>query len=237
MDDTQREFFSTRTREQTEIVITRFNESLDWIEGAEHVCTVYNKGAPFITKAKCINVPNNGVGLETILRHIITRYHSLSEITMFCQGNINDREDQIIFPFEWYFTNFDSKGIKGRESTMCDSSTFRYQGRCDNESCRAIGNRNLGEFRKQVVGIPYSKAYDYFVRGDWISLTKACILKKPRAYYTHLYNSCRWKRGIYVEECWYLERSLHTIFTKPYEYKFRFPIDDTVSLQEIIDGR
>jgi len=233
MDETQKDFFSSKQKSQTEIVITRFNESLDWIQGVEHICTIYNKGEPFTSKATCIDVSNNGLGLETLLRHIIIRYHSLAEITMFCQGNIDDRSDQVMYAFDWYFTNMDSKGIKGRTSLQCDLPTFRNKEKCENEACWAIGGRNLGQFRKEVVGIPYNMGNEYWVRGDWISLSKACILKKPRAYYSHLYSSCDWKRGIFLEECWYLERSLYTIFTKPFDNKMRFPADDSITVTNI----
>ena len=77
-----------------ELVLARFNENLDWI-GEIDACwniTVYNKGnnatLPKIRPYTSVDVPNTPGGREseTFLRHIIYRYDSLADYTVFSQG-------------------------------------------------------------------------------------------------------------------------------------------------------
>ena len=63
---------------ESEIVITRYNESLEWTKTVAHLCTVYNKGSKTIFSYpynKVLCVPNIGYGIETILLHIILNYY------------------------------------------------------------------------------------------------------------------------------------------------------------------
>jgi hypothetical protein len=219
-----KEWFLNQKRENLEIVITRFQEDLAWTDGLEHICTIYNKGQPFTkSSATVINVPNYGVGLETIFRHIILRYDSLAPITFFAQGTIADREDQPLYPLEYYFIDIPNSGVKGYLTDAYDKSNSRYQTRLSSPSCISIENRNLGKFRSEVVGIPYKFLQEFWVRGDWFSVTAETIRKKPRNYYIYLYNACQFQRGICVEELWFLERSNYCIFTRPLQRDFVYP--------------
>ena len=144
--------FCEMKRSQAEFVITRYNESLDWIKGIEHLSTIYNKGEPiFIDKANIEQRSNYGLGIETMLRHIISRYDTLSDITMFCQGNIADRTDQPLYPLPWYFNDM-GNGVKGYLTDAYDAPKSRYNMR--DLVVPAMHNRNLDEFRK-FIGIPY----------------------------------------------------------------------------------
>jgi len=236
-----RRMFCDKTKAEAEFVVTRFQEDLAWISGLEHLVTIYNKGHmipmdPISWQgATVINVPNYGVGLETILRHIITRYDSLADTTMFCQGNLADRIDQPMYQLEWYFDFTDTesvkKGVKGVLTDSYDVPKSRYRFRLNDASssaCHAVNNRNLREFREKVVGIPYKYLVEFWVRGDWISVRRDTILKKPLDYYRHLYDACKFGRGILVEECWFLEHSLYSIFTQPVRLAFSYPVDSAI---------
>ena len=85
--------------------------------------------------------------------------------------------------------------------------------------CKQYG---LREFRDRVVGIPYKYLVEFWVRGDWISVQRDVIRKKPREYYMYLYESCKFGRGIFVEECWFLEHSLYSIFTQNVRRDFTY---------------
>ncbi len=219
-----KEWFHNQTKENMEIVITRYQEDLSWTDGIEHICTIYNKGLTITKKnATVINTPNFGADLETILRHIITRYNSLSPITFFAQGTLADREDQPLYPLPFYFTNLPSSGVKAYITDAYDKSNSRYHNRISSPSCTSINNRNLGQFRSEVVGIPYKFLQEFWVRGDWFSVTAEIIRKKPVEYYIHLYKSCEFQRGIFIEEVWFLERSYYSIFTRPLQRDFVYP--------------
>lgn len=208
------DFFQTKQRHQYEFVITRFREDLEWTKGIEHLCTIYNKGERFdCSGARIKNVPNNGVGLETILRHIIEEYTSLADVTLFCQGTVGDRKDQPLYPFKWYFENTTVNDIKANTIEAYDLPSSRYT------PIKTPG-RTLGEFRDQVIGIPYKNLSEKWVKGDWIAVGRNIIHKKPREYYEYIYKQCHFERGIFLEECYFLERSMYSIFTQPLKRGF-----------------
>jgi hypothetical protein len=200
------DFFKNKTKSQCEFVITRFNESLDWIQGIEHLCTIYNKGTTFdISGSTVINVPNYGMGIETMLNHIIQRYNSLADVTMFCQGNIGDRSDQPIYPFVWYFKDTSVNDVRANITSISDSPSFKWGD--EPETC------TLKEFRETVIRIPYNIMTQKWVKGDWISVGRQKIIQHPLEYYSNIYNKCRFYRGIRIPELYYLERSFYIIFT------------------------
>ena len=208
------DFFKRKQKSECEFVITRFQEDLLWTKGIEHLCTVYNKGGAFDLSGAIIQcVPNKGVGLETVLRHIIERYESLATTTFFCQGTVADRQDQPLYPFRWYFEDANADTIRGHTIEAYDigSTKFIFDG---------AYRRTLSQFRDEVVGIPYRNLVEKWVKGDWIAVGRNVIRKKPRAYYEYIYKQCHFERGIFLEECYFLERSLYSIFTTNYKRGF-----------------
>ena len=220
------ELFTDVSPSQAEIVITRYSESLEWTKDIAHLCTVYNKGPtplPSYFFNKVIATPNNGLGIETILRHIILNYDSLALTTFFCQGTLADRIDQPLYPLEWYLLNQSATDFKGLEDNLNESPNYRIIEKvADNQVCQAIEGRTFGTFRKEVVGISYRQGIDRWVRGDWFSIGRDRIRAKPIQYYMGLYMRCQFHRGIAVEELWYLERSYHSTFNRPIDPLFKF---------------
>lgn len=74
-----------------EILIAHYNEDLSWLEGNQDICAIYSKGgaknAPPYPYQALENIGREG---HTYLHHIIERYHSLADITVFLQGRIDD---------------------------------------------------------------------------------------------------------------------------------------------------
>lgn len=234
------ELFTDVSPSQAEIVITRYNEQLDWTKDIAHLCTVYNKGptpVPSYFFNKVIATPNTGHDIETILRHIILNYDSLAFTTFFCQGTLVDRIDQPLYPLEWYLLNQSATDFKGVEDTLNESPNYRIiEKNPNNQLCHAVDGRNLGNFRKEVVGITYRQGIDKWVRGDWFSVGRDRIRAKPVQYYMGLYMRCQFHRGIAVEEVWYLERSYHSIFNRPIDPLFKFipPVEKQKELLEYL---
>jgi hypothetical protein len=219
-------FFKTIHKNNFEIVITRFDETLDWTEGIEHLCTVYNKGEPFSYKGTVINVPNYGLDLEVILRHIITNYNSLSRITFFAQGLIADRTDQPLFPIKEYYTQCSPISIFANTTIASDPPTWQYEpSKYLNEYFQSVNKDTLSSFRKNIVHIPYQYLKEKWVRGLWMSVGKYCIRTKSLEYYKKLYEACKFNRATRIEEIWFLERSIYSIFILPILY----PIGDDLS--------
>jgi hypothetical protein len=209
---------------EAEIVITRYDEDLQWTEDFAHLCTVYNKGPTLSNDggfAKVIEVPNYGINEEVLLRHIIENYDNLATMTFFCQGKILDRPDQPLYPILYYLQNPKSTDIRGFFYKSYDIPTWKYSGRASDASCLALEGRTLAQFRTDIIGIPYKRWGELWAAGDWLSVGSALIRSKPREYYIWIYNQCRLDRGIIVEEVSFLERSFHSIFTRPLDPEFQ----------------
>lgn len=72
------------TKEKFEIVIARYNEDLRWAEDYAELVTIYNKGEDL---KDTITLENIGREPHTYLYHIVNNYNSLSEYTIFLQGD------------------------------------------------------------------------------------------------------------------------------------------------------
>lgn len=67
------------------LVVARYNENIDWLNGIEFDYIVYNKGSDL--DMPNIKLPNIGREAHTYLHHIIHNYAFLDEFTVFCQGD------------------------------------------------------------------------------------------------------------------------------------------------------
>jgi len=211
-----KDFFKGLTKQQFEIVITRFNEDLSWTDGIEHLCTVYNKGEPF-SKGHCAirQVLNYGLGTETILRHIVEQYNNLSDVTFFCQATLCDRDDQPLYPLETYAKCRLDEIVCVKED-LWELPTARFRWRVSSPECVSVDDVDIATWRKVVFGgqLPFRGAYESWVKGDWIAAGCERIRRRPKKFYKDLYDACEFHRGIQVEELWFLERSFHSILQK-----------------------
>lgn len=80
-----------------ELVVARYKEDLSWLKEvpSDIKIIVYNKGDP-IHNIKHIQRPNVGREGETYAHHIISRYDSLPEVTIFTQGNPFDHSPKFL---------------------------------------------------------------------------------------------------------------------------------------------
>lgn len=78
-----------------EIVVCRFNETLEWCNKYKDIVTVYNKGLDDID-FDFTRLPNIGRDPHTYVTHIIRNWDNLADHTFFAQGNVNDRPEQTL---------------------------------------------------------------------------------------------------------------------------------------------
>ena len=71
------------------IVVSRYNEDINWLLNNDNNCIIYNKGDLLNVKNE-ISLPNVGRESHTYLHYIITNYDNLPDVVCFTQGKISD---------------------------------------------------------------------------------------------------------------------------------------------------
>jgi hypothetical protein len=76
------------------IVVARYNENIEWTKQFNNVI-IYNKGES-LNESNEILLPNVGREGHTYYKHIYDNYDTLSEYTIFLQGNPFDHSPNIL---------------------------------------------------------------------------------------------------------------------------------------------
>ena len=71
-----------------ELVVAHYTENLNWLRNlpAGSQKTIYDKSPEGLTEWETSTLPNVGREAHTYLHHIVSRYDTLAEWTIFCQG-------------------------------------------------------------------------------------------------------------------------------------------------------
>jgi hypothetical protein len=88
---------TTNNTNNIKIIITRYNESLNWAKKFNNVL-LYNKGNqndPILNDFNYINIPNVGRDIHTIFYHIYHNYDSLDDYLVFLQGFAHDHSPNL----------------------------------------------------------------------------------------------------------------------------------------------
>lgn len=101
-----------------EIVIAHYSEDLSWLGDDARSCTIYSKGGEK-NAPPCphIAIPNIGREGQTFLHHIIERYDSLADVTLFLQGRVDDH----------FSITFDEVKERARNTEPGQITTFPYR--------------------------------------------------------------------------------------------------------------
>ena len=155
-----------KTKSYFEIVITRFDENIDWSDNYILHRTIYNKGEE---NPNCdyIQRPNWGRDGETILYHIINNWDNLAEITFFCQGTLNDRKDQIINETDLlnYVKCNKLHIFKRVNAPPPHASYYKFK-------------KNIGELYEELFNEKYNRNFRW-CPGMWISVRREVIMNVP----------------------------------------------------------
>ena len=99
---------------KNQIVISRFNENLNWLNKwkSEFDIVVYNKGEEINdSEYNYVNVPNYGRESHTYLYHIVKNYDSLYNGTIFLQGDIQDIGVNVFTNLMQYVSGIENDGF------------------------------------------------------------------------------------------------------------------------------
>lgn len=170
------------------VVISRYNEPIDWIKKIKCDYIIFNKGEaindPEIAEEKIINLENWGREAETFLRYIVQNYKTLSEETVFVQGNPFDH-----FPNTLEFINSKDNNdnlISLGNSTSCDINGFPSYPNLPIELIIRAIIPNFGE-----------STITFTAGAQWI-VNKKFILNKSESWWISLYElfTFYWFSGI-----------------------------------------
>lgn len=218
------EKFKNNNNNNIELVISRYNESLDWLNNEpfnKYPVICYNKGDNnnFIinSKNKIVNLPNIGRCDHTYLYHIINNYDNLANITIFLTGSLDlkykyNKALKLINEVEKY-NNTVFLGIRYEN----DIKTEFYDFTLDKWKASSLYNSKINDEKvldKSKIR-PFGKWYEsHFgdIKVNYVSylgifaISKKHILQHPKKYYINLIedfsNSSNPEVGHYFERAW-----------------------------------
>ena len=172
-----------------ELVVAHYTENLNWLRNvpAGLKTTVYTKGVDDLTGHNAIALPNVGREAHTYLHHIVSRYDSLDEWTVFCQGKPFDHaydfkktlREFVVHPdaisptgFRWLGHLIDTDDREGNR-------LFRTWSK--NEDGRGL---DLSGFHRSLFNTDGPDLYT-FVLGAQFAVHQAVIQRQPLSFYEH----------------------------------------------------
>ena len=226
-------------KNNVEIIVARYNESLSWLNEYpfnQFEYIVYNKGDndnfEKTNVKNIINIPNVGMCDHTYLYHIIENYHNLSNIIVFLPGSVHipekkQRAIQILNNIinsnytNAYFIGYYYKSVKEK---------FKYFIKNDHKCvCQENNIKNGRTILFKCKIRPYGNWYNYFF-GDtpahWVqfsgvfSIDKRDIIQHPLERYITLIQTVSFHSN--PESAHYMERSWGVIF---------FPLINTLKIK------
>ena len=180
-----------------ELVIAHYTENLSWVRNlpAGLLTTIYDKSPDGLVEWSAVPLPNIGREAHTYLHHLVSRYDSLTEWTIFCQGKPFDHaydfkktlRDMISEPS-------DNRGLEA-SAKQSQSWDFRWLGHLidtdddqghrlfkpwsKNEDGRGL---DLRGFHRALFGSDGPDQYT-FVLGAQFAVHRDVIYRQPISFY------------------------------------------------------
>jgi hypothetical protein len=156
----------------TKVVISKYNEDVEWVKDIKYNTLIYDKSADPIEGS--IPRPNIGREAETLLYYIIEYYNNLPDLTIFLQGD--PRSNPISFTYQEVIDEvnkdheYELKTILTWEGNTIDSDYWL-------KSVEILNNILFIDGKK----IKYSSGVQYVI-------PKECITQRPLDLYLLLYS-------------------------------------------------
>ena len=217
---------------KVEMVIARYNESLDWIKQEpfnRYPIIIYNKGnntefAMTDKVKKVISLKNLGKCDHTYFHHIVNNYNKLADVTIFLPGSIDTSSAKYIKALK-VFDNV----AKYNTTVMIGAKNFDVKNMLYDfilDKWVTSDSRNKKENGESVLIPaqirPFGKWYEnkfgslltnYIVYAGIFAVAKEDILKHPVSYYQQFLDEL--SVGSNPEVGHYVERSWQAIFNPP----------------------
>ena len=167
------------------VVISRYNEDINWSLNIKHKIYLYNKGKDNLS-VNNIRLENVGREAQTYLHHIVFNYQCLDEYTVFLQGDPGDHGFYDHFKTIEDFNN--AVFTKGFHPFLRKSENFQYITRPGHDF-------NMVELAEQHgIKLEQKPLYE-FVQGAQFAVKKENILSRPKCIYEHLLNTLSAQQG------------------------------------------
>jgi hypothetical protein len=112
---------------EVELVVARYNESVDWVMAYNDIAIVYNKGrSPLLGFNRTVNVENIGREGHTYLYHILQNYDTLAERTIFLQADPFLHNPTILFGVDNHFLLQPLQPLGLRYLRICNLPPLEY---------------------------------------------------------------------------------------------------------------
>lgn len=201
-----------------EIVIARYNESMEWARKYQDLVTVYEKynSVSMLNMVPCSRreyLPNVGRESHTYLYHIINNYNNIADNTLFTQCGIEEHKAYCIEEYmfdtgssRFLLRNFRSIGAKdGRYGFLQHKGKWLQE---YNDGKMLSEKRSFKEWWKESLQKPLPPISKYkWSDGAIFSVSAGNILKNSSEYYRNLIkclsNHSNPETGHYFERAWY----------------------------------
>ena len=217
-------------RDRIDIVISRYNESLDWLKELNYIFRkrsvnynihlhIYNCGGPIENIPKIDHltihlhqIENRGMGLYKFLTHIINNYHNLAHMTMLLPGSAlqpNKREWTLkLLNGDWEARTIYTNTINAPDLYNFTLENYTNQG-CRNKIDKKIKLKPapiqpFGRWFEKTFNKPFPKGWVKTNFADIIGFSKEAILTNKIEIYQTLAEQLD---DVHTEVAHYLERS------------------------------
>jgi hypothetical protein len=171
-----------------ELVISHYNEDLNWLANYSDHCHIYHKGKETIPRyqfRQWDKLPNVGREGHTYLHHIITNYDHLADVTIFLQGDNRQHYKNLTT----YIAETERKGVvcscKDRLSTWGRiNHILKYkESLASKKMLRA--NMTMGEFWKEIFGYNHPRAIKVQFGANF-AVSRQRIRTHPKSFYENI---------------------------------------------------
>lgn len=212
---------------EIEIVISYYNENLDWIIPYKNITILYNKGQPIdgVGFKRIVQTLNVGREAYVYLYHIVMNYHNLANLTIFYQGDAYTAHAAYTYPTpDDYIRRYREDTVSARCITPSLDKRGDVWGRIKH-CCKWLEELKSGKLRRAKGDMTefwndifaqqqqqHPPCIDMWYAGI-MAVTKQAIRNHPVEWYdyiltTYLSDHTNPEEAHYMEHLWY------TIFTR-----------------------
>jgi hypothetical protein len=181
-----------------QIVVARYNESIDWTNAYNDICVIYNKGNDIECSSKVIALPNVGREGHTYLYHIINCYDILKKKTIFTQAQFLEHNNTMFCGIDNYFEFTDPiqpMGLRYMQSRQIPPDHYVNKHKITTKYGFEYAVYNIDQnlvnvpaFRDDGIKVLFNKISNIYDEPKKMSITKGFLSRSKFPCYGHNHN-------------------------------------------------